>query len=385
MKKHTYTLTFLLFLSFNLFAQDGIKFLEAELGEVLALAELEGKLVFVDAYTDWCKPCKAMDKEVFSTKEAGSFFNDNFVSVKINMEVGEGPQLAEKYLIFAYPSLLFLNYDGSIAHRYAGFQDTKGLLSLGDIALDEASNLAALAMQYENGDKSPEFLLQYLQASFQGADGNHIAILEDYLATQNDWSTPENQDLLFNLLNTPNSKLFDYLVKNKAAFTAVYGAPTVENKIQTLVYESLSKGTTKLDKADELFSRAYPKNATKLAAQYKMAHYQQNENGAGYAKAAIAYVKSFPNIGLEELNDISWNFYDLVDDKKALKKATKWAKKSTKKDNSYLNNDTLAALYYKLGKTGKALKIAQNAITIAKQSGEDYSSVEELIRAIENK
>ena len=55
MKKHTYTLTFLLFLSFNLFAQEGIKFLEAELGEVLALAELEGKLVFVDAYTDWCK------------------------------------------------------------------------------------------------------------------------------------------------------------------------------------------------------------------------------------------------------------------------------------------------------------------------------------------
>ena len=156
----------------------------------------------------------------------------------------------------------------------------------------------------------------------------------------------------------------------------------MENKIQTLVYESLSKGTTKLDKADELFSRAYPKNATKLAAQYKMAHYQQNENGAGYAKAAIAYVKSFPNIGLEELNDISWNFYDLVDDKKALKKATKCAKKSTKKDNSYLNNDTLAALYYKLGKTGKALKVAQNAITIAKQSGENYSNTEELISQI---
>lgn len=383
MKKHIYTLTLLLFFSINLFAQDGIKFLEAELGEVLALAELEGKLVFVDAYTDWCKPCKAMDKDVFSTKEVGSFFNDNFVSVKINMEAGEGPSLAEQYLIFAYPSLLFLNYDGSIAHRYAGFQDTKGLLSLGDIALDEGGNLAALAMQYKNGDRSPEFLLQYLQASFQGADGNHLTILEDYLGTQSDWNTPENQDLVFNLLNSPNSKLFDHLVKNQAAFAAVYGEPSVKNKIQTLVYESLSKGTTKLENADNLFSRAYPKNATKLAAQYKMAHYQQNENGSGYAKAAIAYVKSFPNIGIEELNDISWNFYDLVDNKKDLKKAAKWAKKSVKKDNSYLNNDTLAALYQKLGKPSKAVKVAKNAITIAKQSGEDYSSAEALIREIE--
>jgi len=382
MKKHIYTLTLFLFLSFNLFAQDGIKFLEAELGEVLALAELEGKLVFVDAYTDWCKPCKAMDKEVFSTEEVGSFFNDNFVSVKINMEAGEGPNLAEQYLIFAYPSLLFLNYDGSIAHRYAGFQDTKGLLSLGDIALDEGNNLSALTQQYNKGDRSPEFLLQYLQASFQGADGNHVNILEDYLTTQNDWKTPENQDLIFNLLNTPNTKLFDHFVKNKATFATVYGASTVKNKIQTLVYESLSKGTTKLENAEELFRRAYPKNATKLAAQYKMAHYQQNENGSGYAKAAIAYVKSFPNIGLEELNDISWSFYDLVDNKKDLKKASKWAKKSVKKDNSYLNNDTLAALYQKLGKTSKAIKVANNAIAIAKKSGEDYSSAEALIREI---
>lgn len=385
MKKHTYTLTFLILLSFNLFAQDGIKFLEAELGEVLALAELEGKLVFVDAYTDWCKPCKAMDKDVFSTKEVGSFFNDNFVSVKIDMEAGEGPKLAEEYLIFAYPSLLFLNYDGSIAHRYAGFQDSKGLLSLGDIALDEANNLSALVLQYKNGDRSPEFLRQYLQASFQGADGNHVNILEDYLETQKDWSTAENQDLLFNLINTPNTKLFDHLVKNEATFYPVFGETAVKNKIQTLVYESFRKGTTKIEDADKLFNRAYPKNATKLAAQYKMAHYQQNENGPGYAKAAIAYVKSFPNIGLEELNDISWSFYDLVDGKKELKKATKWAKKSVKKDNSYLNNDTLAALYHKLGKTSKALKVAKNAILIAKKSGEDYSSATELIREIEEK
>ena len=369
--------------SFYSFAQEGIKFLEAEFGEVLALAELEGKLVFLDAYTDWCAPCKKMDKEVFSKKEVGDFYNANFLSVKINMEKGEGLPLAEKYFIFAYPSLLFVNYDGTVAHRYAGFLDQKGILSLGGLALDEGGNLEALSQQYKAGERSPDFLLTYLQATFQGGGGNHVKILEDYLATQTDWNTSDNKELLFNLLDHPNSKLFDYLVKNKATYAETYGAPTVTNKIQSLVYESLSKGTTKLADADQLFSRAYPKDAKKLAAHYKMAHYQQREDGKGYAAAAIAYVKNFPDIGLEELNDISWGFYDIVADKKDLKKALKWAKKSVQKDNSYLNNDTLASLYQKIGKDKKAIKIATKAIAIAKLSGDDYSASTALIREIE--
>lgn len=379
-----YTLALLIScLTISCLAQSGIKFLDAEYGEVLALAELEGKLVFIDAYTDWCAPCKKMDSEVFTKKEVGSFYNANFLSVKINMEKGEGIGLAEKYLIYAYPSLLFINYDGTIAHRYAGFQDEKGLLALGKIALDDGNNLEALSQQYKKGERTPEFLLKYLQASFQGADGNHIKILEDYLATQTDWNTPEAKELVFNLLDHPNSKLFDHLVKNKSTYEEVYGVSTVANKIQTLVYESLSKGTTKLEDADQLFNRAYPKDAKKLAAHYKMAHYQQKEDGKGYAAAAIAYVKNFPTIGLEELNDIAWGFYDIVEDKKSLKKAIKWAKKSVQKDNSYLNNDTLASLYHKIGKSKKAVMIAQQAIAIAKKSGEDYSASTALIQEIE--
>jgi len=380
-----YTLTFFigLFALTCSTAQDGIKFLDAEFGEVLALAELEGKLVFVDAYTDWCAPCKKMDKEVFSKKEVADYYNTNFLSVKINMEKGEGVALAEKYYIFAYPSLLFVNYDGTVAHRYAGFQDQKGLLALGGMALDDGNNLAALNKRYQAGERSAEFLQKYLQASFQGADGNHVPILEAYLATQSDWNTSESKELIFNLLDHPNSPLFDYLVKNKSAFDEVYGASTVTNKIQTLVYESLSKGTTELADADQLFSRAYPKDAKKLAAHYKMVHYQQKEDGKGYAAAAIAYVKNFPDIGIEELNDISWGFYDIVADKKDLRKAIKWAKNSIKKDNSYLNNDTLSMLYQKIGKNGKAIKVAKKAIAIAKLSGEDYSTSTALIREIE--
>ena len=44
--------------------------------------------------------------------------------------------------------------------------------------------------------------------------------------------------------------------------------------------------------------------------------------------------------------------------------------------------DTLAALYYKLGKKKKALTTAENAISLAKSTGEDYSETQRLLEEI---
>jgi len=74
----------------------GIEFLDAEWGEVLALAELEGKTVFLDAYTNWCRPCKVMEKEVFTRPDVGTLYNDNFLNVRMNMERGIGVKLANQ-------------------------------------------------------------------------------------------------------------------------------------------------------------------------------------------------------------------------------------------------------------------------------------------------
>ena len=40
------------------FAQNEINFSDKSWEKVLAKAEKSNKLIFVDAYTDWCNPCK---------------------------------------------------------------------------------------------------------------------------------------------------------------------------------------------------------------------------------------------------------------------------------------------------------------------------------------
>lgn len=78
------------------------------------------RLIFVDAYTTWCGPCKMMSKYVFTKPEAGEYFDENFINVKVDCEKGEGIQLAREWRITAYPTLLILSPDGEVIARQIG-------------------------------------------------------------------------------------------------------------------------------------------------------------------------------------------------------------------------------------------------------------------------
>lgn len=108
----------------------GISFFNGTLKEAIARAKAENKFVFFDAYASWCGPCKAMDKEVFADKAVSDYLNAKFVSVRIDMEKGEGPALAKKYAsINGYPSLLFLDNGGMPVKTLLGSRDAEEFLA----------------------------------------------------------------------------------------------------------------------------------------------------------------------------------------------------------------------------------------------------------------
>ena len=94
--------------------------INTSLAEVIDRAAIENKLVFVDVYAEWCLPCKMMDEDVFTDERLGSFFNDNFISLKVDGEKAEGPDIAFLYGINAYPTLLFLDHKGRILEKKVG-------------------------------------------------------------------------------------------------------------------------------------------------------------------------------------------------------------------------------------------------------------------------
>ena len=364
--------------------QVGIEFNKGDWESILAQAEKEDKLVFVDAYTVWCGPCKKMARDVFPQKEVGDFYNDKFINVQMDMEKGEGLSFAKKYNVQVYPTLLFVAADGSLVHRAAGYKDSPEFLELGNTALDPSKRISSLKKRFENGDREPEFLKKYTAVLYEAYDGSHIPVAEAYIKTQSDLTSIENLAFIFQYADDVNSELFNHLVENKDLYINTFGQVEVSTKFQQLIYSSINENTDKssLEQIDALYEKVYPEKAKQLSGAFRLSYYRQAGDRENFAKSAIQYYKDFPSDDPGELNDIAWTFYTVIEDKKQLNQAVKWAKKSVKIDDNFYNNDTLAALYFKLGKKKKAVKSAKHAIEIAKELGEDYSETQQLLDEI---
>jgi thioredoxin-related protein len=77
----------------------GIQFFHGTFAEAQAKAKAENKLIFMDAYTSWCAPCRYMAANVFTDQSVGEYYNAHFVNIKVDMEKGEGPELGRRYNI----------------------------------------------------------------------------------------------------------------------------------------------------------------------------------------------------------------------------------------------------------------------------------------------
>jgi thiol:disulfide interchange protein len=108
----------------------GTSFFDGTLQGAIAKAKAENKFVLFDAYAAWCGPCKTMDKEVFTDKKVADYLNAKFVTIRVDMEKGEGPDLAKKYKsINGYPSLLFLDSSGIPVKTLLGSREADEFLA----------------------------------------------------------------------------------------------------------------------------------------------------------------------------------------------------------------------------------------------------------------
>jgi thioredoxin-related protein len=83
--------------------------------------------------------CKKLKSKTFSNKEVGDFFNSSFVNASLDGEEQEGSELAVKYGVQGYPTLLFINGDGNVVERASGYHNANELIRLGKTAINRVS------------------------------------------------------------------------------------------------------------------------------------------------------------------------------------------------------------------------------------------------------
>lgn len=119
-----------------------------DLNSALSEAKKDEKPLMIDFYTTWCHWCKELDYNTYTDAKVNDLSN-NFICVKVDAE--KNPQAASKYSIRGYPTVIFLNYDGSINNSMVGYKDPAAFAGVMELVLKNTKNPSGKASSEKMG------------------------------------------------------------------------------------------------------------------------------------------------------------------------------------------------------------------------------------------
>ena len=125
------------------------------MNEALAAQKQTPKNIIMDAYTDWCGPCKMLDKNTFGHPKVAEFINENYYPVKFNAEGQE--EIKYKDEVFANPQYKAeLKGKRNSPHEFARALQISGYPSI--VFFDENAELIAPLTGYRTPEQLEIFL-----------------------------------------------------------------------------------------------------------------------------------------------------------------------------------------------------------------------------------
>lgn len=378
-----------LFLSASMYSQ-GIEFDVKSYDDAIAKAQAEDKYIFVDAYTTWCGPCKWLAANVFPEEKVGDYYNENFVNFKIDMEKGEGPDLAKKWKIAGYPTLLYLDKNGDVIHRSMGSRPSNEFIALGKDARNPEKQVVTLTKRFDAGDRTSDFLKNYTVALTSAGMRNFGEVAQLYLDTQEDWGTEENMQFIFDYSEASmDSKLFQYTLENKEKFIEMVGEEKFQQKVNYAAEVDRSKKGIARNDVDGMqkhfksyMSEIEAKNTAYVTYINTLMYSKDPVDQEKFQSEAQLFLAGKPDVAWNFYNGVAWHVFETSDDSYLLKLADGWVDQSIAKEKNSYNVDTKANLLYKLGNYKEALSTAKESVKLAEEEGNDPTSTKKLIEKI---
>lgn len=345
MKQMRYFGTLLLFNFHVAFSQnDSIHFLNKPIDSLYYQAKIENKLIFIYLYTEWCGPCKWMDKNTFTNNQVTKYYNNHFINIKIDAEKDTNFNWINYYDISCFPTFLYLDDAGTLCHRTCGMRGPEDFIQLGEIAQDTALQYRTYYNLYNSGTLSESDIFNYILLR----NSSHLPIrdqLNYYDKVGN--ITYQNRNtwyLLYHLVENKDSRIFEYFIQHRAQFTKIYGQDSV-NHVIGRVYTAemelcLSKTPIDTGRYNSLKMQLWElnlPNAETILLTLEMRFYERQENWDKYGNASKLYLQ-----GNQDSNqvffilDILRNQIQYVMDSTVLDVGVKWAHiVATKAPSSY--------------------------------------------------
>lgn len=98
-----------------------VRFYEGSYDELLRESKKQKKPILLEFWATWCIPCRKMENETFANPDFADYINKNFLVYKVNIDTFDGMDIADRYSIDAYPTLILLDSKNKYIDRYKGF------------------------------------------------------------------------------------------------------------------------------------------------------------------------------------------------------------------------------------------------------------------------
>ncbi len=369
-----------------------IKFVNNSFEKAKTEAEKTGKLIFVDAYTTWCGPCKWMAANMFTEPSVAAYYNSNFVNLKLDMEKGEGKEFAEKYSVRAYPTLLFIDATGALQHRKVGtVQQAEAMINLGKLAQDAENNLAGMRKKYEGGEQGAEFMMKYLKV-IKEAGQQSKEVLNTYYESLDPMQFEEEDvfELITSYDRSIDSKAMKYISENREKFSALYAEQLDDLLHDNYLYWVMEKASGKHADRKEMEKRMIKVKKLNIPEWEKiilivdLSELKKEKRMDEYVDIAVADVGEYFSDEPYSLNSFAWTVFEHSSDKQQLEEALNWANTALESANTHMILDTKANILYKLERTDEAIETQKKAIESAKEAGASDDEIKSYTKTLKS-
>lgn len=405
---------------FSLKAQDtaGIKFEKGlSWAQLKEKAKKENKYIFVDCFTTWCAPCRIMDKEVFSTREAGEFFNASFINVKVQFDrtKNDGEDVRgwyeeveifkKAYAIGIYPTYLFFDPNGVLVHKISGGVAVPGVfINRSKAALDPKSQYYSLKAKFDAGRRDAPFLRSLLRAAeFVGETEAVRLIANEYLSEQKDQLTEDNLRLMASSTLKVSDVGFEVLRRYPAKADQYLGSGTAATIVRQLILDDIMvpmlreggrvqrsggllmlsgsvKENVQWNTVCAFIGARYPELVDEVTLASKIMYYEWTSDWSAFCKSLSSFVAEYGDrISRDQLHLYAWAVLKAGDNQCA-ETAASWMNKLVAESGGNAGYAYVEAnLLYKANKKEDATaKIKQLIRNEGDSSGELASLLEKM-------
>ncbi len=373
---------------------EGIDFYVGSWNSTLKWADIANKPIFAYIHSPLKKDCEQMLTKVFTNHSLTDLLQDNFVSVKVDMQTAEGIAFRTKHEIREYPMYMFFDDKGNVIGQEVGALSIDRMIDLAqqyatspDIqkVSNEENNpfytdYIDMNVEYENGNRHTDFLYDYTYM-LKDYNESYDHVVAEYLKKPR--TSDKALQYILDFSVDTESIAYKRLVNDKNLLKLV-GLDAVDKKVRAAIETSVvkaanSRSASDMERALASLKKVSIRKGDIFEAEMRTMYYETVKDWNGYSNAVAGLIdKQFNKLSADYLSTAAWNVVSHLNTKEQLAKAEAWITRAVELEaNNYQSAKVNAVVQYQAGKRKKATKEIDRAIYTA-TSGKEKASKTEL-------